>query len=353
MEHYQVFGLEDREHWLEELEYLGSPGPDLFYRPEYCGLFRSVGEARLFVYRVGDTSVIYPFLLRKVNHIQGLKGKLKQELYDITSPYGYGGPLALTGVDRGDLHNFYRCFTAYCANNNIISEFIRFHPLLGNHRLLERYVKVERVSPVICIDLGKSEEEIWQGYERNNRKNINKAYREGLEVILEETTAHFNDFISIYHDTLARNGAGRFYFFNGDFYEHIHKELKGNFLYAHTIKDNRVISTELLLYNDNYIHSFLGGTLEQFFNYRPNNILKHEVIKWAKKRGIKYFLLGGGYRGGDGIYRFKRSFAPDGHLDFYIGKIVHNHEAVSMLENMMESRKPRESEGYFPVYRRY
>jgi len=124
-------------------------------------------------------------------------------------------------------------------------------------------------------------------------------------------------------------------------------------LYAHTLKEGRIISTELLLYNQTYIHSFLGGTLEQFFEYRPNNILKHEVIRWAKSRGISYFLLGGGYREGDGIFRYKRSFARNGVLDFYIGKKVHDHEAVIMLEELMATKVPRESESYFPGYRRY
>ncbi len=353
MGHYEVLGLQDRQQWLEELENVKEVCPDLYYRPEYHGLFKDWGEARAFVYREGNAMVIYPFLFRKIDLIPGLKGKLKQQLYDITSPYGYGGPLASHMAGEKVLDNFYRCFAAYCERSNVITEFIRFHPLLGNHRLLEKQVEIERVSSVICVDLGKSEEEIWLGYGRNNRKNIKKAYQAGLEVIMEDTPAHFTDFISIYHHTLARNGAGQFYFFNGELYDHIHQELKGNFIYAHTIKDNQVVSTELLLYNDFYMHSFLGGTLEQYYQYRPNNILKHEVIKWAKKRGIKYFLLGGGYREGDGIYRFKRSFAPDGHLDFYIGKKVHNHEAVRMLEKMMESKIPREGEGYFPVYRRY
>lgn len=351
MGNYEVFGLNDRKQWLEELENVKELYPDLHYWPEYCGLFRDWGEARLFIYREGSASVIYPFLLRKVNLIPWLKGRLEEDLYDITSPYGYGGPLASTKADRSILDNFYRCFSNYCERNNIITEFIRFHPLLGNHRLLEGHVEVERVSSVVYIDLTGSDEDIWSGYARNNRKNIKKAYREGLEVVLEETPAHFNDFKSIYHHTLLRNQADQFYYFNDRFYDYIHVKLKGNFIYAHTLKGDRVISTELLLYNKTYIHSFLGGTLEQFYEVRPNNILKHEVVKWAKAKGIKYFLLGGGYRDGDGIFRYKCSFTRNGRLDFYVGKKLHNHKAVSILEEMMTVKNSVGS--YFPAYRRY
>lgn len=352
MASYQVLGLQDREEWLGELENLKYSGLDLHYLPDYCGLFKDRGEARLFIYREGTATIIYPFLLRRVNLIPGLEGKLEQDLYDITSPYGYGGPVANAASDESIWPNFYRNFAHYCDRNKIITEFIRFHPIIGNHRLVQGLVEVERVSSVVCVDLKRSEEEIWSEYERNNRKNIKKAYREGLEVILEESTAHFNDFISIYHHTLVRNRAGEFYYFNDEFYQSVYQKLRGNFLYAHTLLGGRIISTELLLYNDTYIHSFLGGTLEGFYEYRPNNILKHEVIKWAQNKGIHYFILGGGYREGDGIFRYKRSFARGGVRDFYVGKKVHNQEAVSMLENILVLKELRETENYFPGYRR-
>jgi len=350
---YYVLGLRDKEQWRRELDYIKGLRPDLHYTPEYCGLFKEAEEVRLFVYKERDDAVVYPFLLRRVNLIPGLEGKLDQDLYDVTSPYGYGGPLASPAAGEGVWSSFYRCFADYCAGNDIITEFVRFHPILGNHCPLENQMEVTRASSVVCVNLNKSDEEIWAGYERNNRKNINKAYREGLEVILEDTPSHFSNFISIYHHTLFRNQAGEFYFFSSDFYDYIHKELKNSFLYAHTLKNGQIISTELLLFNQTYIHSFLGGTLEQFYAYRPNNILKHEVIKWAKSRGISYFLLGGGYREGDGIDNYKRSFARGGVLDFYVGKKVHNLEAVKMLENMMAAKVPRESGSYFPGYRRY
>lgn len=346
-----LLSLEEQEQWLRELDNLKELKPDLHFSPEYCGLFEDSGKARLFVYREGNESVVYPFLLRKVNLIPGLDGKLEQDLYDITSPYGYGGPLATPGADRQTLSNFYQKFSDFCAENNIITEFVRFHPLLGNHAFLTGHIEVERISSVICVNLEASEQEIWSGYERNNRKNIKKAYREGLEVILEEAPAHFADFIHIYNKTLARNQAGRFYYFNESFYDYIHEKLRGNFLYAYTLKGGRVISTELLLCNDTYIHSFLGGTQEEFFEFRPNNILKHEVVKWAKKKGIRYFLLGGGYREGDGIFRYKRSFASGGVLSFYIGKKVHDHAAVSRLENILGGSK-EDLRSYFPSYRR-
>lgn len=350
MSDYQVLGVENRIEWLRELEKLEGLKPDLHYRPEYCYLYRDIGEPRLFIYREGKASILYPFLLRKVNRLPWFENDLYEELYDITSVYGYGGPIATSDVGEQKWANFRRCFDSFCAERRIITEFIRFHPLLGNHCRMEGLIEVQRASSVVQVDLRRSEEEIWREYEHNTRKNINKAYREGLEVLLEETPYRFEDYLSVYHHTLERNNAGEFYFFSREFYEMIHRDLPESFLYAHTIKDGRVVSTELLLYNQTYLHSFLGGTLRDFYSFRPNNILKHEVIKWAKRRGIEFFLLGGGCRDGDGIFQYKRSFYRRGVMDFYIGKKVHCPETMERLLNLISSSNCSDAD-YFPRYR--
>jgi len=349
---FRVLELREREQWAGILSPLSNPVPDIHYRPEYCALFGEAGEPRLFEYREGSNTICYPFLLRRINLLPGFGEVLDQELNDITSPYGYGGPLADGEPGQGVWRNFYRYFAEYCRQQNIITEFIRFHPLLGNHRPLSEDVPVERVSSVIVLDLNQSQEKIWSGYGRNNRKNINKAIREGVDVLIEETPVHFADFNRIYQHTLERNRAGEFYYFDNRFFQHIHRELRGHFVYAHAYKGDSIVSSELLLFNNAYLHSFLGGTLEQYFPLRPNNLLKHRVILWAKNKGIRYFLLGGGRSKDDGIFRYKRSFAPDGVLDFYVGKQVHNQEMTERLTRLTDAKAKKEKDGYFPAYRR-
>jgi hypothetical protein len=351
MGRYEVIKLDSRDKWLEILERWEDPKPDIHYRPEYCGLYSNSGEPRLFIYREGPDAIIYPFLLRRVNSIAALTGKIKTGLYDITTPYGYGGPLSTRGAGDSTWEKFYLSFEGYCAGENIVTEFVRYHPLLENHRHADSRMEVEKVSSVVYVDLHQTNEEIWSGYQRSNRKNINKARREGLEVVLEEGPVHFEDFLSIYHHTLERNGASPSYYFGREFYSLIHSNLKGCFLYAHTLRNGKVISSELLLFNDTYIHSFLGGTMEQYFECRPNNLLKHEAICWAKNRGIRYFVLGGGYHDGDGIFRYKSTFSRDGVLPFYIGKKVHKRKEMYMLNQLLAPGACPEKVNFFPWYR--
>ncbi|MFK4998691.1 GNAT family N-acetyltransferase [Bacillus sp. N9] len=82
--------------------------------------------------------------------------------------------------------------------------------------------------------------------------------------------------------------------------------MKGNFVYIHVLNEDKVVSTELVLYGSENCYSFLGGTDRNYFKLQPNTLLKYEVIKWAKEKGLKRFILGGGYGKDDGIYKYKK-----------------------------------------------
>ena len=106
---------------------------DIFYYPEYGKLFELHGDGQPFLfvyYQSSKDLVIYPFLKRSLNQIAGLQN-LNQNLFDITSPYGFGG--YLPSSSKVDMGKFFTCFHKYCQDNNIISEFVRFHPILGKY----------------------------------------------------------------------------------------------------------------------------------------------------------------------------------------------------------------------------
>jgi lipid II:glycine glycyltransferase (peptidoglycan interpeptide bridge formation enzyme) len=128
--------------------------------------------------------------------------------------------------------------------------------------------------------------------------------------------------------------------------------MEGNYVYIHVLSEGKVISTELVLYGSENCYSFLGGTNQEYFHFRPNDFLKFEIIKWAKAQGLKRFILGGGYGDDDGIFQYKRSLAPNGVCDFYIGKKVFDEKKYSKLVSIRESEAEyRANIKYFPVYR--
>ncbi|MDD2496745.1 MAG: GNAT family N-acetyltransferase [Desulfitobacteriaceae bacterium] len=318
---YWVYDLKISDKWVKALNRF--PSLDIFYDPEYCSIFQEEGEgkAQLFLCEKNNDWMIYPFFLRRINDLSFLQNKLPQSYFDIVSPYGYSGPVVSTPSEPDIFNYFLEQFSNYCMKNNIVTEFIRFHPLLENHCYhWEGYLEIERAKSLIILDLSCSEEEIWAGYKYNNRKNIRKASREGLEILIEEGVDRFPQFFDIYLKTMDRRKAKPFYYFSQSFFHNIHQKMSGRFVYVFALKNGKPVSAELLLFNNKCIHYFLGGTLSEYYYCRPNNFLKHQIILWAKARGIKYFILGGGYEEDDGIFHYKRSFAPDGVKDFFIGK---------------------------------
>lgn len=353
---YKIFNTDLTDAWNHAVK--GVPCPDIFYRGEYCQVFEKEGkdQGRLFVYQTEEGILIYPFFLCRINDLPCFAGKLSHEYYDVISPYGYAGPLCSDPPNTKVISNFQNIWQQYCLKNNIVTEFIRFHPILENHLYpWSDDLKVEKAKKNVIVDLTLTEEEIWSSYQYNNRKNINKALREDLHVIIEENRDHLKAFQKIYHHTMERRHASTQYYFSEQFFDHICRYLPGNFAFAYVLKEKQVISAELLLFNERYIHSFLGGTLSRFFSSRPNNLLKHQVILWAKAKGIKYFLLGGGYEENDGIFQYKLSFAPQGVRDFYVGKRVINPEIMNFLEKIKEQKEPDrkgQQNQFFPSYRR-
>ena len=112
------------------------------------------------------------------------------------------------------------------------------------------------------------------------------------------------------------------------------------------MKDEVPISCELVLHNGNIAYSYLGGTLSEYFSFRPNDILKHKLILKLKEIGLRYYCIGGGIKSGDGIYRYKRSFAKLGEYDFYIGKKIHNEKIYQEVCQAWENKYPDKQEDY-------
>jgi hypothetical protein len=333
---------------------------NILYFPEYLMLWELNGDgiAKHFFYKCDYGIVLYPFLMRKINDLEFFQQmKIDEIFYDITSPYGYGGPLVkpCNKIDRKLLlEGFIKEFSLFCKKNNIVSEFIRFHPLMENHANFIDNLEIEKMNSIIYLDLSASEEELWENYKRNNRKNIKKALRNDIEVAVDEKFEFLDEFLEIYYKTMEKSNAKKYYFFPKFFFEFIRGSLNNNFVLFISKKDSKIISVELAFYDKDIIYSFLGGTLSEYFPFRPNNLLKHKLIMWAKDKNIKYYLIGGGYHPEDGIFEYKHSFSKDGVKDFFVGRKIHNKDIYEKLvkEWKIKNKLGKEyNSDFFPLYR--
>jgi len=68
-------------------------------------------------------------------------------------------------------------------------------------------------------------------------------------------------------------------------------------------------------------------------------------------------VLGGGYRGSEGLLRYKKSFAPHGEVPFRLGQKMHDPErAAQLLEDRRRWELARGADwrpdpAFFPQYR--
>ncbi len=147
---------------------------------------------------------------------------------------------------------------------------------------------------------------------------------------------------------MDRTEAEKEYYFSKRFYEEIDK-MKNNIMYFHVVYKGKIISTELVLYGNKNCYSYLGGTDRDYFDVRPNDYLKFEIIKWAKEKGLTNFVLGGGYGADDGIFQYKSSLAPNGICDFYIGRRVFDQQNYDKLVSLRDKNELNDK--YFPLYR--
>ena len=131
----------DGATWDERLSRLAADLRDVYFTAGYHLVWErnGDGEARGAVLETPEGTVLYPFLVRRLADAPMLGDEWRGYL-DITSAYGYGGPLVSTpdggpadATRRVRLLGLFRAeFSAWCREQRIVSEFIRFHPLLEN-----------------------------------------------------------------------------------------------------------------------------------------------------------------------------------------------------------------------------
>lgn len=304
---------------------------DIYYTSEYYSMYELNGDGigKLFVYCDNSKLALYPFMLREICGYN-----FKEKYYDIETAYGYGGPI-LNCFDAEFIRNFEKNFIQYCKKNNIIAEFIRFHPLIKNYNIFSNNIEVLYNRKTVYIDLNRKIDEIWENsISSKNRNMIRKAEKNELYV---EKSADIESFKEIYNLTMNKVGADDYYYFKDDYYRVVNK--LNNFILLNVIKEKKVIASAIFMGYEEYFHYHLAGSLKEYLKYGPNNFLLWKAISYAQKNGYKKMHFGGGRGEGlhDLLFKFKSSFSSK-YADFYIGKRIHNNEVYNYLIDKWEQK---------------
>ncbi|HYN44753.1 MAG TPA: GNAT family N-acetyltransferase [Candidatus Limnocylindrales bacterium] len=357
-EWYQkVLTTRDTKLWKELVDNI--PSKDIYFTPEYNMLFEKglSYEAELFFYGNDNNYIIHPFFKKKINDLPFYDGI--DILYDISSPWFYGGPLVFITneiIKEELLSNFLMKFHDFCTKNNIITEFVRLHPLIQNHLLLKDHIPLEKRWEIVYVDLTQDEEIIWNNLKKENRKAIRLAKKNNIEILVTRKEEDIKEFYMIYLEEMKRKHAEEFYFFSEDFFYNMFKLLKDHVQLFIAKYNGEVIAGSILLGMGDFAHDYFRGSKPEFLRLCPNNLLVYTKILWAKENNYKFFSLQGGQSKNDGILRFKLTFS-ESTLDFYTYSKIHDYKKYKLLceerdkFDMLRGKEIIKSD-YFPEYRK-
>ena len=343
----------DRSLWVER--WSQSPYQEPMAHPSYAQLFAREGDVPACVlYEDNSATVLFPLILRPLAMEPWAAGTDKG--WDAVTPYGYGGPLRW-GPGEMIPERFWSTFRTLAAERRIICIFARLS--LFEEELVPSGCEwvVEEASQNVVIDLRKGGEQLWRAYAHKVRKNVKRAQSSGLVVEVDTTGARLEEFLAIYSETMDRRDASSWYRFDRTFFRRLVDGLPGNVLFFHALAPAGVVSTELVLVSSKRLYSFLGGTRVQAYAMRPNDLLKHAVVGWGVDNGKASFVLGGGYQRDDGIFQYKKGFAPDGVMPFKIAKLTLDVAAYAdrverrQCWEKMQGRTWESRSSFYPAYR--
>lgn len=285
---------------------------------------------------LAQTQVLMPLVVRPIpGHFP---------LVDLTSAYGYWGAYAdATAATSVEAAQFWQGFAEWAVAIGAVSLFGRLH-LFGGEVLPPPAGATVARAPNVVRSLDLSDDDMGADFEHKVRKNVRRARQEGVTIEFDRHGERYADFAAVYSSTMERRDAAAGYRFSDRFFGCIHSEMKGSFVYAHALRASEVVSSELVLLSERHAYSFLGGTLAAHFTVRPNDLLKVEVMRWCRERGLADFVLGGGASPGDGIERYKRSFAPSGAQYFSTVQLVLDGGRYAELSSQSSGE-------FFPAYR--
>lgn len=121
---YEILNYKSNKYWRNLLN--ENNIHSVLFSPEYLRLWElnGDGEAKLFFYRCDYGVVLYPFLIRKINVLKFFQQmKTTEKFYDITSPYGYGGPLTKSYSKSNNnllVDRFTKEFSLFCKKQYCI-----------------------------------------------------------------------------------------------------------------------------------------------------------------------------------------------------------------------------------------
>lgn len=337
---------------------------DVYYLYEYAESFHLHGDGNplLVYYEDEESRFLYTVMQSDVADSMAIIKAKKDEIltdddikrgmyFDWETPYGYGGPLSDGAVSQSSQRKFLAALKKYCNENHIVSQFVRFHPLLKNHNVLADVIETRYLRDTIYMDT-TNPEIIINNMDSKNRNMVRKAKKNGA-VIERRPISEYQDFLPLYNITMQRNNADEYYTFHDEYFEYLNK-MEENACIFYVLIDGIPVSASIMLYSNGKMHYHLSGTNPEYRNFAVGNYLLYEAAMWACEEGMTVFHLGGGMEPNDRLYGFKKQFNKFGRIPFYVGRTIFSDKDYNHLLDIRSKADPNfdRDNGFLIQYRR-
>ncbi|MCI8513124.1 MAG: peptidoglycan bridge formation glycyltransferase FemA/FemB family protein [Lachnospiraceae bacterium] len=341
----RVYSIEQCTEWDEIVK--SFKNYDVYWLSGYVKAFQihGDGEPVLFFYEDLNCRGINAVMKRDISKDKHFVGVVESNIwFDFVTPYGYGGWI-IEGEENADLFSAYE---EWCLDHNIISEFVRYHPVIKNYKDGAMFYDTVSLGGTIAMDIS-STEAIWSNLKSKNRNMVRKAKRAGVEIYNGRYPQIYEEFRNIYNGTMDKDDAEPYYYFGTEFYQSLLNDLSTEAQVFYAELNHKVIATSIILGVNHRLNYHLSGSLREYQNLAPTNLLLYQAALWGCANGYTTFHLGGGVGcREDSLYKFKKAFYRGESCCFYIGKKLYAEHKYNELVNM---RSDIRDDGFFPLYR--
>lgn len=322
---------------------------DVYWLSGYVKAFQLNGDGVPYMFYYEDKVVrgINVVMKRDISKDLRFEGKIAENtMFDFITPYGYGGWI----IEGDDTERVFSTYKSWCQDHNIVSEFVRYHPVLKNHISSNSFYDVIPLGETIALDLD-SPEVIWNNLISKNRNMIRKAQKSGIVIYNGRYPQVFEKFRNIYNRTMDKDGAEDYYYFSSEFYKSVMYDLSDEAQVFYAVLDEEVIAASIVLAANGRLNYHLSGSRREYNNLAPSNLLLYKAAVWGCKNGCRTFHLGGGVGSTqDSLYKFKAAFYKGEPYRYNIGKRIYMQSQYNELVALREQSEI-EDNGYFPKYR--
>lgn len=315
---YRLIPATDRKSWKEALALVGEV--DATCLPDYhlaYSLRVPLSTALMWHFSQNNQHLVYPFLISPVT-----LGGVTTGHHDISSVYGYTGPLATT-TDARFLRDAWNAFDEYAIDQRAIAEFIRFSPFNRNEHLAHPNALVLVNREVAVSQLPATVDEFRESLNPKTRNMLRRAARAGLHAQELELPAHLPEFRALYAETMHRNGAPEFFLYDDAYWAHMLALAPNSMRMFGTFSGGKLVAASIGIANGQSGLYHLGATIAEHAKLGASNLSLYAMSCGLLASGVKFLNMTGGrtVADNDPLLLFKKNNA-NSLASFHIGKRV-------------------------------